>query len=89
MTFGATRSDLIGLVFRQMSTAVSTGLVLGLGLSLGLGRSMQGLLFGITGVNPATVLVTTGTLIVCAAMAIYIPARRAASVDPMVALRQE
>jgi putative ABC transport system permease protein len=87
--FGAKRRDLIRLAFRQMTFAIAVGLVLGIALSLGLGRGMQGFLFGITGFSPATVLLTTSTLVVCASLAIYFPARRAASVDPMVDLRQE
>jgi putative ABC transport system permease protein len=89
MALGARRPDVLALVVRQGMTLVLMGIAAGTLLSLGMTRLISGMLFGITATDPLTfagVAVLLGTV---AFFANYLPARRAASVDPMVALRYE
>jgi putative ABC transport system permease protein len=86
---GATRGDLLRMVFRQSVKLATSGIVIGLALALAAGRLLGALLFA---VNPADTLVlagATGVLMFVALMSALLPARRAATVDPVVALRTE
>ena len=65
------------------------GLAIGLAASLAVTRAMRSLLFGVTAVDPLTFAAVIVLLVAAALLACYIPARRAANVDPMVALRYE
>jgi ABC-type antimicrobial peptide transport system permease subunit len=65
------------------------GAVLGLGAAFGVTRLMSSLLFGTTPLDPATYAMVTALLIAAAALASYLPARRATAVDPVEALRSE
>lgn len=68
---------------------VVAGMAIGIGVSLVLGRLMGTQLVGVTAHDPATLATTTLLLMMTAAVACWIPARRASRVDPMVALRYE
>ena len=68
---------------------MTLGLVSGLALSYILAGLVRGLLFGVEPTDPATLAAGAGVLVVCALSAAYLPARRAATVDPTVSLRQE
>jgi ABC-type antimicrobial peptide transport system permease subunit len=68
---------------------VLTGVVLGVLASVGLTRLLSTMLYGIRGTDVVTYAGVVGLLVVAAALASYIPARRAMKVDPMVALRYE
>lgn len=89
MALGATAADVRGLVLRQGATVVSTGIVLGLFVALGLSRAMRGMLYGVSPTDPASYVVLTGVMAGVAALALYLPARRASRVDPLEAIGSE
>jgi putative ABC transport system permease protein len=89
MALGARREQVLRQILRDGMTTSLIGVVLGsIGAYLA-GRTMKGMLFGVEAIDPAAFSIVTGLLLVCAALACLIPAMRAASVDPMTALRQE
>jgi putative ABC transport system permease protein len=89
IALGATSRDALKMVIGQGMKLVALGLGLGLGVALEVSRLMTHLLFGVSANDPLTFVVIALLLVVVAALACYIPARRATKVDPMVALRQE
>ena len=89
MALGAQRSQVVGLVMRQASLMLITGVVIGLGLALLAGSSASSLLFGLKPYDPLTLGGAVLLLTVIAACASFVPARRAAGLDPMIALRHE
>ncbi|MGH8637389.1 MAG: ABC transporter permease [Burkholderiales bacterium] len=89
MALGAQRSTVIGLVLRRGLVLTAIGIVFGLAAAAAVTRYLQALLFGVTPVDPATFLGVSLLFVAVAAVASYIPARRAINVDPMVALRAE
>ena len=89
VAIGAARGQVLGLVMRQGLRMVGLGTVIGLaGAVLG-SRLVRSMLYGETGIDVVTFVGVPLVLIGVAALAIWIPARRAATVDPMVALRGE
>ena len=89
MALGAQRPDVLALVVKQGMALVFVGIAAGTILSLATTRLISGMLFGITATDPLTFAGVAALLSVVAFLANYLPARRAASVDPMVALRYE
>jgi len=89
MALGAQRLDVLALVLRQGMGLTVAGMAIGLAGAFALTRLLEGMLFGVRPTDPfiyATVIVLLGAV---ALLACYLPARRAARVDPMVALRCE
>jgi putative ABC transport system permease protein len=86
---GAQARDLTALVVRQGMSLVLVGIAIGLGVALALTRLMKTLLFGVSATDPLTFTVITLLLAFVALLACWIPARRAAKVDPITALRFE
>jgi predicted permease len=86
MALGAQRSDVLGLVVRQGMTLAAIGVVAGLGGAFSLTRVMASLLFHVRPDDPTTYLAISFLLIVVAFLAGYLPARRAAKLDPVIAL---
>jgi putative ABC transport system permease protein len=89
MALGATARDVVRLSIGHAARLTAVGAVLGILLALGLSRLIEA---GLLGVMPSDLRVTAGfaVVLVCAALAAgYIPARRAAAIAPMVALRAE
>ena len=89
MALGAERADVSSMVVRQGMVLAGLGVGVGLVAALGLTRLMSSLLFGVTAVDPPTYGVVSVALAAVAVLASWLPARRAASVDPAVTLRQE
>ncbi len=87
VALGATRASVLGLVLRQSLTLVAYGLLIGLPAALLLSRWMTSLVFGVGPRDVRTIAVAVLALALVAIGAALIPARRAASVDPIVALR--
>jgi predicted permease len=89
MALGAQRSSIYRLILHEAGGLAAIGLALGILCSLGTGRLIGTLLFGVQPRDISTLTLVTGGLLGSALLACYIPARRAAKVDPMVALRYE
>jgi predicted permease len=89
MALGASAADVQTRIVVQTLTLSAAGMAIGVTASWLLGRSMSGLLFGVTATDPFTFAVMLSVLTVVAALAGYVPARRASHIDPLVALRTE
>jgi ABC-type antimicrobial peptide transport system permease subunit len=89
MALGAGPRDVLRLVVGQGLGMTGLGVLIGLAGALLLGRFASALLFGVTPWDPATLAGVTAGLLAVAALACFRPARRAAAVDPMEALRDE
>ncbi|HEY6404135.1 MAG TPA: ADOP family duplicated permease, partial [Blastocatellia bacterium] len=89
MALGAQRVDVVRLVMRATMSLVIVGLIAGLGAALATTHLIESLLYGLTPNDPLTIGLAGLLLVTVAALAGYLPARRAARVDPMVALRHE
>jgi putative ABC transport system permease protein len=89
MALGAQRINILRMVVGHGGGLVLIGIVLGLAASFALTRMIGSLLYGVTPTDPLTFVLVTLVLGVVAALASYIPARRAARVDPLIALRTE
>jgi ABC-type antimicrobial peptide transport system permease subunit len=86
---GATRSRVISMVLRTALLQVLMGLVLGIPAALLAGRLMSRFLYQVSDYDPLAFVGTTIVLGICAAVAGFIPALRAASIDPIRALKSE
>jgi predicted permease len=89
LALGAQKSGLKWMFVRSALLLTAVGLVIGIGTAAALTQMMKSLLFGISPLDPATFITVPLVLALAAALASYLPARRAASVDPVVALRVE
>ncbi len=89
MALGATRASVVGMVMRGVLLQVLIGLVLGIPAALYAGYLMKSLLYGVGSYDPWALAGAPLMLVLCATAAGFIPARRAASIEPMQALRTE
>jgi predicted permease len=89
MAIGAQRSDILGMVLRRGLALVAVGIALGGALALALTRLMSTVLFGVGAADPLTFSVVAALLGAVGLLAILVPARRAAQLNPLVALRYE
>jgi putative ABC transport system permease protein len=86
VALGATRGSILGMVFCEGLPLVGAGLLLGLGAALALSRILESMLFGVGARDPGVFIAVPLLLLVVAATAIAVPARRAARLDPVKAL---
>jgi ABC-type antimicrobial peptide transport system permease subunit len=89
MALGATRSSVVSMVMRGALWQILIGLVLGIPASLYAGYLMKSLLYGVGSYDATALVGAPFMLVLCATAAGFIPARRAATVEPMHALRTE
>ena len=89
MALGADHWSVLVLVLRAALLLIAVGLALGLPLTFGIGRILSSQLYGIGAYDPLVLSASMGVLALCAFAAAFIPARRAASIAPMDALRTE
>ena len=89
MALGADRRNVLWLVLRDALQLVLLGVALGAPAALAAGRLISSQLFGISAIDPIAIGLATMALLIVAAVAAYLPARRATRVDPLVALRYE
>jgi predicted permease len=89
MALGASRTNVVRLILRGASLRVLLGLGFGIPLAIGAGRLISAQLYGVSSWDPLALVVAAATLALSAFFAAVIPARRAASISPMSALRNE
>jgi putative ABC transport system permease protein len=89
MALGATRSELVWLFVRRMLLPLALGVAVGLPAAFGVGRFVRGMVIQVGPNDPVTLVSITIVLIAVALAATFVPARRAARLDPAVALRHE
>ncbi len=89
LAIGATRADVFRLIAGSGARLIGAGLIAGLILSIGVGIGLQSLLIGIEPIDPITYVGVIGVLLVVGAAACLVPARRAASLDPAITLREQ
>jgi predicted permease len=89
MALGASRADVLRLVLMQGLRLTATGLALGLALAFGLTRFIAGMLYGVSAMDPSTVIAVIALLGSIALLACYFPAHRAMRVNPMSAIREQ
>jgi putative ABC transport system permease protein len=89
LALGATRSSMVILVFRDVLWMLVPGIAIGAAVAFSLTRLVRGILFGLTSTDPRVFAMAAAVLTVAAAVAAWLPAQRAARIDPVVALRHQ
>jgi ABC-type antimicrobial peptide transport system permease subunit len=89
MALGAQRGRVVAMVMSESMRLVAVGVAIGLATALWAGRFVETVLYGVPAHDPSTIAAAVGLIAVVAALAGGLPARRAANVDPMEALRQQ
>jgi ABC-type antimicrobial peptide transport system permease subunit len=89
MTFGAKRGDILGMVLGRAMRLTLAGIAVGLALTFGAAKLMASMLFGVPAEDPVSFGIAIVLLAMVALAAAYIPARRAATIDPLAAIRYE
>ena len=89
IALGAQRADVLWLILRQVVVVTVIGLAAGIPMAIAGGKAVALLLYGVTPIDPASLVIATVVMTVVAGLAAYVPARRAARLDPLTALRVE
>jgi predicted lysophospholipase L1 biosynthesis ABC-type transport system permease subunit len=89
LALGARREDVLGMILRRASRLTGIGVCVGLVMAYALAHGVANLLVGVRADDPLVFAAITATIVAIAMLASWIPARQAARIDPMVALRDE
>ena len=89
MALGAQPADVMLMVMREVLLLITGGLTFGVGVAIAITRLISTLLFGLTPTDPLTMAMAMLLMVGVAAVAAYLPARKASRIDPMIALRYE
>jgi ABC-type antimicrobial peptide transport system permease subunit len=89
MALGAARGNVMGMVMREVLVLVTLGIAVGIPVAIGASRWIAGMLFGVSPMDPPTMVLAAGLLFLVALSAGYLPARRASQIDPMTAIRMD
>ena len=89
MALGADGGRIIRLILKQGTVPLGIGLVVGLMLALGLGQALSAFLFDVSPMDPLTFIGIPIVLVLVSLIALLVPAKRAAGVAPVIALREE
>jgi putative ABC transport system permease protein len=89
MALGAQQRQVVSLVLRQTAVLTVAGVVIGVAGAAALSRYLEGLLFGLTPLDAGTFVTVVMLFAATAALASFVPARRATRIDPLIALRTE
>jgi putative ABC transport system permease protein len=89
VALGASRGEVTQMVMREPASLLSIGLVTGTVLAMLCARTVSSMLFGLKAYDPLTLATALAALAISALMAAYFPARRAANLEPMTALRED
>ena len=89
IALGAARNNVLSMILRETLGLTAIGLTLGLASALAASQLIANMLYGVSAQDPVTLAAVSVVLTAVAAIAAWIPARRAMRVDPMVALRYE
>ena len=89
MALGASRETVMRSVFAKGMRPVLIGLMIGVACAIGIAQVLQGLLFGVSPADPLTFGGIVLVLLLTSAIACYLPARRAAALEPLIALRHD
>lgn len=89
MALGARRSNVLRMVLREALSLAALGVIIGIPIAAASERLLKSMLFGVTSTDPITIVAAVLVMLVTAALAGFVPARRATKVDPIVALRYE
>jgi ABC-type antimicrobial peptide transport system permease subunit len=89
MAVGAQRRELLWMILRESLVICSIGIAIGLPLAIACTRALASLLYGLAPYDPLTISLSTFGIVLVSVAAGFVPASRAASIDPLVALRYE
>jgi putative ABC transport system permease protein len=89
MALGARRGSVLGMIFRRGARTTLAGLAVGLAAAFAMARLLASLVFGVSAGDPVTFAGIPLVLLAAAALAVYLPARRAVAIDPLLALHYE
>ena len=89
MAFGAQRRSVIGLILREVMILAGITVAITIPISIFAARSVRSQLFGVSNADPAVYITAVAIICIVAVLAAFIPARRAATIDPVRALRTE
>jgi ABC-type antimicrobial peptide transport system permease subunit len=89
MALGAQRKTVLSMILREVAILGLAGLAIGIPLALAMSRLVESFLYGVQPRDPLTIAAAITTMLLGALLAAFVPAQRAARVDPMAALRHE